>query len=99
MIVDTAADMVTSVEAQNMDVSSASVAVDTVKISPVLNYITPGNQKRPDQERTDPRLSKPCRIKGISDEGMKFILKRICREERQGSLLRLSLLQRTVFSR
>ncbi|KAK2712833.1 hypothetical protein QYM36_011508 [Artemia franciscana] len=65
---DTAADMVTSVEAQNMDVSSASVAVDTVKISPVLNYIMLGNQKRPDQERTDPRLSKPCRIKGISDE-------------------------------
>ncbi|KAK2712582.1 hypothetical protein QYM36_011312, partial [Artemia franciscana] len=65
---DTTADMLTSVEAQNTDTSSASTALDTVKISPIFSHLILGNQKQKDQGKTDLRISEPYRINDISDE-------------------------------
>ncbi|XP_065557571.1 zinc finger protein 37-like [Artemia franciscana] len=60
--------MLTSVEAQNKDVYSASASLDTVKISSVFNHLILGNQKQEDQGKTDLILSKPYRTNDISDE-------------------------------
>ncbi|XP_065556496.1 zinc finger protein Xfin-like isoform X2 [Artemia franciscana] len=70
---ETTADMLTTVKTENMDISSASMALDTVKLSPVFSQLMLESEKQEDQGKTDLRGSKPYEINDISDEGEEIL--------------------------
>jgi hypothetical protein len=96
MITGIVADVLPSVETQNMEVSFASANVDTTKLFPVSNQLILYNQEQAKRGKPDLRRKKnnivyfefsDSEINDISDEGKTFILKRMSREERHGSFL------------
>ena len=95
MITGKTADVLQSVETQNIEVCITYAKVDTVKLSPVSNQLVLYNQEQANRGKPDLRRKKnnivyyefsDSEVNDISDEGKTFILKRMSREERQGSV-------------
>ncbi|KAK2712830.1 hypothetical protein QYM36_011507 [Artemia franciscana] len=72
---ETTADLLTTVKTENIDIFSESMALDTVKNSPVSNQLMMDSQNQEDQGKTDLRRSKPYRINDISNEGFTSLSK------------------------